>query len=205
MCTFGVLGLSCEALAAPKPPGFHTTARVPKRVYLREAVFKTPPEFHEKTPKERKKDTRRPRQHPGRNLQTRGMFRVATNARFCFADFGLVRTPIDPSGLHSTYTSGTTNSGWMQGGITKYCWSGLMLEHASQGHASRRVGRCRHTNPGSGHVLSLLHWSELRQIRMASNTSLKRWHSLLPSTPTSHPWPGLLAVIWQGPSELGST
>ena len=27
MCTFGVLGLSCEAPAAPKPPGFHTTAR----------------------------------------------------------------------------------------------------------------------------------------------------------------------------------
>ena len=27
MCTFGVLGLSCEAPAAPKPRGFHTTAR----------------------------------------------------------------------------------------------------------------------------------------------------------------------------------
>ena len=27
MCTFGVLGLSCEAPAAPKPPGLHTTAR----------------------------------------------------------------------------------------------------------------------------------------------------------------------------------
>ena len=26
MCTFGVLGLLCEAPAAPKPPGFHTTA-----------------------------------------------------------------------------------------------------------------------------------------------------------------------------------
>ena len=32
MCTFGVLGLSCEAPAAPKPRGFHTTAREPKRV-----------------------------------------------------------------------------------------------------------------------------------------------------------------------------
>ena len=31
MCTFGVLGLSFEAPAAPKPPGFHTTAREPKR------------------------------------------------------------------------------------------------------------------------------------------------------------------------------
>ena len=36
MCTFGVLGLSCEAPAAPKPPGFHTTAR---------------PKFDEKTPR----------------------------------------------------------------------------------------------------------------------------------------------------------
>ena len=35
MFTFGVLGLSCEALAAPKPPGFHTTAREPKRAPLR--------------------------------------------------------------------------------------------------------------------------------------------------------------------------
>ena len=32
MCAFGVLGLSCEAPAAPKPPGSHTTAREPKRV-----------------------------------------------------------------------------------------------------------------------------------------------------------------------------
>ena len=29
MCTFGVLGLSCKAPAAPKPPGFRTTAREP--------------------------------------------------------------------------------------------------------------------------------------------------------------------------------
>ena len=34
MCTFGVLVLSCEAPAAPKPPGFHTTTREPKRAYL---------------------------------------------------------------------------------------------------------------------------------------------------------------------------
>ena len=29
MCAFGVLGLSCEATAAPKPHGFHTTAESP--------------------------------------------------------------------------------------------------------------------------------------------------------------------------------
>ena len=29
LCTFGVLGLLCEAPAAPKPPGFYTTAREP--------------------------------------------------------------------------------------------------------------------------------------------------------------------------------
>ena len=35
MCTFGVLGLSCEAWAAEKPPGVHTTAREPKRAHFR--------------------------------------------------------------------------------------------------------------------------------------------------------------------------
>ena len=58
MCTFGVLGLSCEALAAqsgPKPPGFHTTTREPKRAHLRVLAFKNhqnstrrPPEREEK-------------------------------------------------------------------------------------------------------------------------------------------------------------
>ena len=38
MCAFGVLGLSCEAPAAPKPPGF------------------TPPKFNEQTPREREKE-----------------------------------------------------------------------------------------------------------------------------------------------------
>ena len=33
MFTFGVLGLSCEAPAAPKPPGFHTTTREPERAH----------------------------------------------------------------------------------------------------------------------------------------------------------------------------
>ena len=37
MCTFGVLGLSCEVSAAPK--GLHTTARDPKRAHLRVLVF----------------------------------------------------------------------------------------------------------------------------------------------------------------------
>ena len=40
MFTFGVLGLSCEVPAAPKPPGFHTTAREPKREHLRPRRFK---------------------------------------------------------------------------------------------------------------------------------------------------------------------
>ena len=39
MCTFGVLGLSCEAPGALKPPGLHTTAREPKRAHLRVPVF----------------------------------------------------------------------------------------------------------------------------------------------------------------------
>ena len=51
MYTFGVLGLSCEAPAAPKPPGFHTTAREPKRAHLSAPALQTP-KFHEKTPRE---------------------------------------------------------------------------------------------------------------------------------------------------------
>ena len=37
----------------------HTTAREPKRAHLRVPALQTPPDFHEKTPRERK-DTRRP-------------------------------------------------------------------------------------------------------------------------------------------------
>ena len=37
----------------PMPPGFHTTTREPKRAHLRvPALQKTPPKFHEKTPRE---------------------------------------------------------------------------------------------------------------------------------------------------------
>ena len=54
MCSFGVLWLSCEAPAAPKPPGFHTTTREPKRTHLRVPAFKKPPK-NEKTPRERTK------------------------------------------------------------------------------------------------------------------------------------------------------
>ena len=36
------LGLSCEAPAAPKPPGFHTTAREPKSAHLRVLVMTKP-------------------------------------------------------------------------------------------------------------------------------------------------------------------
>ena len=56
MSTFGVLGLSCEAPAAPKPPGFHTTTRDPKRAHLRVSVFTKTTKFNEKTPRERQKE-----------------------------------------------------------------------------------------------------------------------------------------------------
>ena len=39
MCTFGVLGLPCEAPAALKNPGFHTTTREPKRGHVRAPAF----------------------------------------------------------------------------------------------------------------------------------------------------------------------
>ena len=56
MCTFGVLGLSCEAPAAQKPPGFHTTAREPKRAHLRVLVFKTPPKITRRHPEREEKN-----------------------------------------------------------------------------------------------------------------------------------------------------
>ena len=52
MCTFGVLGLSCEVLAAPKPSGFHTTTREPKRAHLSFPAF-------ENTTKIQREDTQR--------------------------------------------------------------------------------------------------------------------------------------------------
>ena len=56
MFTFGVLGLSCEAPAAPKPPGFHTTTRGPKRAHFSFPGFKNTTKFHEKTPERREKN-----------------------------------------------------------------------------------------------------------------------------------------------------
>ena len=38
------------------PPGFHTTARDPKRAHFRVPAFKTPPKFNEKTPRETQKE-----------------------------------------------------------------------------------------------------------------------------------------------------
>ena len=46
MCPFGVLGLSCEALAAPKP----------KRAHIRAPALQTPPKFNGTTPKRRRKN-----------------------------------------------------------------------------------------------------------------------------------------------------
>ena len=46
--------------ASSRPPGFHTTAREPKRAHLRVLDSKTPPTFHEKTPeREREKKKRK--------------------------------------------------------------------------------------------------------------------------------------------------
>ena len=48
--------LSCESPAAPKPPGFHKTARGPKRGHLRVPALQTSPKFQEKTPIETQKE-----------------------------------------------------------------------------------------------------------------------------------------------------
>ena len=45
MCTFGVLWLSCEARAAPKPPGFHTTTREPANFDFGQLFFSTSANF----------------------------------------------------------------------------------------------------------------------------------------------------------------
>ena len=49
MCTFGVLGLSCEAPAVSGPPGFHLTG---PNVRIVSRSSKTEPKFDEKTPRE---------------------------------------------------------------------------------------------------------------------------------------------------------
>ena len=49
-----------KGVRALGPPGLHTTAREPKRAHLRVPALQTPPKFHEKTPREKKKDTKRP-------------------------------------------------------------------------------------------------------------------------------------------------
>ena len=41
--------------AAPKPPGFHTTEREPKRAHLSPPALQTP-KFNEKTPRETQKE-----------------------------------------------------------------------------------------------------------------------------------------------------
>ena len=56
MCTFGVLWLWCEAPAAPKKPGFHTTAREPKCAHLRVPALPNTTKNHEKTPRERQRE-----------------------------------------------------------------------------------------------------------------------------------------------------
>ena len=70
MCTFGVLVLLCEAPAALKPPGFHTTSRVPKRAHLRVPVFtKTTKIPREDTQREKKeKNVRWEREKKARNF-----------------------------------------------------------------------------------------------------------------------------------------
>ena len=58
MCTFGVLGLSCETPAAPPDQAAGARTRQPensKRAHFRAPALQTPPKFHVRTPRERKK------------------------------------------------------------------------------------------------------------------------------------------------------
>ena len=54
-----------------KPPGFHTTAREPKRAHLA-PTLETPPKFHGKTPREREKERKWEREKKGRNFGLSG-------------------------------------------------------------------------------------------------------------------------------------
>ena len=59
MCTFGVLGLSCETPAAPPNRAAGARTRQPensKRAHLSVLALQTPPKFHEKTPREGRKE-----------------------------------------------------------------------------------------------------------------------------------------------------
>ena len=59
MCTFGVLGLSCASPGGPVWWGRRGFTRQPensKRAHLRALALQTPPKFHEKTPRERRKN-----------------------------------------------------------------------------------------------------------------------------------------------------
>ena len=55
-CTIGVLGLSCAAPAAPKPPGFHTIARETKSAHWRVPAFNHTTKIQRNDPQERKKE-----------------------------------------------------------------------------------------------------------------------------------------------------
>ena len=50
------LGLSCEAPAAPKPPGFHTTAREPKRAHLSATALQNTTKIQREDPREGRKE-----------------------------------------------------------------------------------------------------------------------------------------------------
>ena len=54
MCTFGLSG--CRVKPQTGPPGLHTTTRTSKRAHLSVPALQTPPKFHEKTPREIRKN-----------------------------------------------------------------------------------------------------------------------------------------------------
>ena len=54
-CTFDGPRASKHHPKSMRPPGFHTTAREPKRAHLSAPALQTSPEFHERTPRERER------------------------------------------------------------------------------------------------------------------------------------------------------
>ena len=105
--------------------------------------------------------------HPKRLLHPKKSASLATHQGFGFvlADVGLVRTPTDPSGLDSTPRIHTPavrriRDECSQVSASTSCWS-MQVRQAPTNASDTQFFR------RSGHVLSWLDWSELRQIRMA--------------------------------------
>ena len=76
----------------PKPPGFHTTTREPKRAHLTPPALQTLPKFHEKTPRERRKE-RIMRQERGKKKSAKFWVPTLAGTHFVWVWDNTLRAP----------------------------------------------------------------------------------------------------------------